>query len=293
VRGLAVAQQLGDLTGLGHTLFLDALLAFYLGQWDQARAIGENSLAVLRAVGLSHLSAYPPLGIGWLCTIEGQHELGEQYLAEAEALAQQRGPAQVLRFCTALRAECALLAGQPEAAIARLMPWFTGEPMQERTRLELSVLRAWAAVELGAEADAQAWVTDTVEGARACHMDLILPDALRVQALWAMRQRRRQEAERALDEAVSLSQAMAYPYAEAKALYVLGKLWAAGSEPARAREYFAQAQAICVRLGERLYGAAIEQSVAVADGAGHAGVAASRAGRGNGRGHRWTMGERE
>jgi tetratricopeptide (TPR) repeat protein len=277
VRGLAVAERLKDLTGLGHTLFLDALLAFYLGQWDRARAIGENSLAVLRTVGLSHLSAYPPLGLGWLCTIEGQHDLGEQYLAEAEALAQQRGPAQVLRFCTALRAECALLAGQPEVANALLTPWFTGEPMQERTRLELSVLRAWAAVELGGEADdTEAWVTEAVGGARACHMDLILPDALRVHALWAIRRRRWEEAKRALDEAVSLSQAMPYPYAEAKALYVLGQLWAAGDEPARARECFARAQAICDRLGERLYGAAIEQSVAASSAAGSATLQTSR-----------------
>jgi tetratricopeptide (TPR) repeat protein len=277
VRGLVVAERLRDLTGLGHTLFLDALLAFYLGQWDRARTIGENSLAVLRAVGLSHLSAYPPLGLGWLYTIEGQHDLGEQYLAEAEALAQQRGPAQVLRFCTALRAECALLAGQPEVAHALLTPWFTGEPMQERTRLELSVLRAWAAVELGGEADdAEAWVTEAVGGARACQMELILPDALRVQALWAMRQQRWQEAERALDEAVSLSQAMPYPYAEAKALYVLGQLWAAGDELARARECFARAQAICDRLGERLYGAAIERSVAASSAAGSATLQPSR-----------------
>jgi hypothetical protein len=232
---------------------------------------------VFRALGLSHLSAYPPLGLGWLCTIEGHPDMGEQYLAEAEALAQQRGPAQVLRFSAALRAECALLAGQPEVANAHLMPWFTGEPMQERTRLELSILRAWAAVELGGEADdAEAWVADAVGGARACHMDLILPDALRVQALWAIRQQRWKEAVRMLDEAVSLSQAMPYPYAEAKALYVLGQLWATTGATARANGCFAQARAICDRLGERLYGAAIERSVAVASADVHAPVPASQ-----------------
>lgn len=269
-RGLAVAQRLGDVVGLGHTLFLEALLTYYVGEWDRARAIAENSLAVFRAVGASHLSAYPPLGLGWLSTIEGHRDTGEQYLAEAEMLAQQSGPDQVLRFSTALRAECELLAGQPQAARTRLLPWFAGEPMQERTRLELSVLRAWAAVELGVEAEADAWVTDAVEGARTCQMHLILPDALRVQALWAMRQRRWEEAERALDEAVSLCQAMPYPYAEAKALYVLGHMWMTRGEPARACAHFAEALAICHRLGERLYGEAIERRFAVAQAAVHA-----------------------
>lgn len=271
-RGLAAAQRLGDVVGLGHSLFFEALLAFYQGNWNRARTIAEDSLAVFRSVGASHLSAYPPLGLGWLSTIEGHRDTGGQYLSEAEALARQSGPEQVLRFSAALRAECYLLAGRPKAARARLLPWFAGEPMQERTRLELSVLRAWAAVELGIEADddADAWVTDAVEGARAYHMDLILPDALRVQALRDMHRRRWKQAERALDEAVRLSHAMPYPYAEAKALYVSGHLWMTRGEPARACERFAEAQAICHRLGERLYGEAIERKFAVARAAAHA-----------------------
>jgi tetratricopeptide (TPR) repeat protein len=264
VRGLTVAQRLGDVVGVGHTLFLDALLAFYLGEWDRARTIAENSLAVFRALGLSHLSAYPPLGLGWLCTIEGHRAAGEQYLAEAEALARQSGPAQVLRFITALRAECALLAGRPDLANACLLPWFSDEPMQERTRLELSVLRAWAAVELGLEADADALVAETVRSAQACHMHLVLPDALRVQALWSMRRQRWEEAGEALEEAIALSHDMSYPYVEAKALYVFGQMWETQGEADRACTCFEAAMALCHRLGERLYGAAIERSLAAA-----------------------------
>lgn len=266
-RGLAVATLLGDVVGLGHTLFFDALLAFYVGEWDRARAIAENSLAVFRAVGASHLSAYPPLGLGWLSTIQGDRDTGEQYLAEAEALVRQHGPDQVLRFNSALRAECELLAAKPKAARERLLPWFAGDPMQERTRLELSVLRAWAAVELGLEAEADALVTEAVQGARTCKMHLILPDALRIQALWAMRRQRWDEAERVLDEAIALSRAISYPYAEAKALYVCGHMWMTRGEPALACERFDEALAICRRLGERLYGEAIERRYAVAQAA--------------------------
>ncbi|HEV2458557.1 MAG TPA: tetratricopeptide repeat protein, partial [Ktedonobacterales bacterium] len=261
-RALAVAGRLGDVVGLGHTLFLDALLAFYRGDWGRARAIAESSLEVFRALTTSYLSSYPPLGLGWLSVIEGQLAAGEHYLAEAETLARQSGPDQVLRFIAELRAECELLAGEPEAANARLLPLFTGEPLQERTRLELMVLRAWAALQLGELREAEEALKDCVGSARECEMYLVLPDALRVQALWAMRQRDWQEAENALDEALALCQALPYPYAEAKVLYVLGQLHTETGEPEQARVHLEQALAICRRLGERLYGAAIEQSLA-------------------------------
>jgi transcriptional regulator with XRE-family HTH domain/tetratricopeptide (TPR) repeat protein len=260
-RGLDVAQRLGDVVGLGHILFLDALRAFYVGEWDRARAIAESALAVFSELDMTHLSAYPPLGLGWLSTIEGDRDIGERYLAEAEEIAEQSGPAQVLRFITALRAECELLAGRAEAANQRLAPWFAGEPMQERTRLELNVLRAWAAVELDMAANADELVTETVRSARASDMRLVLSDALRVQALWAMRRQRWDEAGKALDEAIGLGQEMPYPYAEAKALYVSGQLWAARGKPARAEAQFEEALAICQRLGERLYGEAIAQAL--------------------------------
>jgi tetratricopeptide (TPR) repeat protein len=267
-RGLAVAQQLGDVVGLGHILFLDALLAFYTGDWESARAIAQNSLAVFSQLDSTHLTAYPPLGLGWLSTIEGDRDTGERYLAQAEEIAGKSGPAQVLRFITALRAECELLDGRAGAANERLTPWFSGEPMQERTRLELSVLRAWAAVELGAAAGAETaeaaetLVAETVEGARSADMRLVLPDALRVQALWAMRRRKWDEAEAALEEAITLCRNMLYRYAEAKALYVSGQLWAAKGELAQARARFVEARTICHHLGERLYGDAIEQALA-------------------------------
>jgi len=257
-RGLALAEQLKDVVGYGHALFIDALLAYYVGEWDRARAIAQNSLDVFQLLGPAHLSAYPPLGLGWLCVIEGDQDKGEEFLAEAEKIASQSGPVQVLRFITALRAERELLAGRANAANELLAPWFIGDPMQERTRLELDILRAWAAVELGMEADADALVAETVRSARARQMDLILPDALRVQALWAMRRQRWDEAEDALDEAIHLSHDMPYPYAGAKALYVAGHLWATRGEPELACARFEEALAICRQLGERLYGGAIE-----------------------------------
>jgi tetratricopeptide (TPR) repeat protein len=92
-------------------------------------------------------------------------------------------------------------------------------------------------------------------------MGLLLPDALRVRALWAMQQQKWDEAKKALDEAIGLCREMPYPYAEAKARYVSGQMWAARGKQAQAQAQFKEALAICQRLGERLYGEAIAQAL--------------------------------
>jgi len=55
---------------------------------------------------------------------------------------------------------------------------------------------------------------------------------------------------------------MLCPYAEAKALYVYGRLHMAQGEPERARERFTAASAILDQLGERLYAEHIERALA-------------------------------
>lgn len=71
-----------------------------------------------------------------------------------------------------------------------------------------------------------------------------------------------QAAQETLEEALTLAQAMPAPYAEAKALYVYGRLHQAQGEPEQAREHWEAALAILNRLGERLYAEQIEQTLA-------------------------------
>jgi|GEM_PF-1097604 len=101
--------------------------------------------------------------------------------------------------------------------------------------------------------------------ARASGLQLILVDALRIQALIELRQRHWRVAEAALEGALQRTRAMAYPHAEAKALWVYGQLEAARGDTATARERFEQALAICDRLGEGLYRPHIEHAVAALD----------------------------
>jgi hypothetical protein len=91
----------------------------------------------------------------------------------------------------------------------------------------------------------------------------LLGEALRVQALLWSRQERWAEAEAALEEALVLCRAMPNPYAEAKTLYVSGRLYLAKGESEQAHVRLLGAQTILERLGERLYARQVEQLLAM------------------------------
>src|SRR5262249_51801416 len=118
-------------------------------------------------------------------------------------------------------------------------------------------------MECGEHERAQERLTHGLERARAAHLNFALVDALRVQAIVAIRQGHHAAAEAALEEALAYSRAMRYPYAEAKALYIYGRLYEATGEPEQAREKYKQAMTICTRLGEGLYRPHIERALAL------------------------------
>lgn len=121
-------------------------------------------------------------------------------------------------------------------------------------------LLAWAYFDLGDEARADATATDAVAGAAGEPMRLLLVDGLRIQALLALQQRRWRKALGAINE--SLARAIAYPYAEARALYVYELLHATRGEPGDACARLEAALAILARLGERMYAARVEEALA-------------------------------
>jgi len=65
-----------------------------------------------------------------------------------------------------------------------------------------------------------------------------------------------------LAEALASTRAMPYPYAEAKILWVYGRLETARGDPAAARKRFTAALTICDRLGEGLYRTHVEHDLA-------------------------------
>jgi predicted nucleotidyltransferase len=93
-------------------------------------------------------------------------------------------------------------------------------------------------------------------------MRLVLVEALRVQALIALRQEQWGEAARSLEDGVALVRSMPYPYAEARLLDVYGRLHTQKGEPEAARERLEGALAIFRRLGARTDVERTEQAIA-------------------------------
>jgi tetratricopeptide (TPR) repeat protein len=185
------------------------------------------------------------------------------------------------RACGRL-AEVALLEGNPAAARTYLAPsarW--GEELYSQGRRNLrfplppigflregeqlyaqeTALLAWTLLEVGEHDHAAALLERILEQARREERRVLLADALRVQAQLAIRQARWPETQAALDEALVVSRAIPYPYAEAKALSIYSQLHTARGEPELARACLQTALAICSRLGEGLYRPHIEQAL--------------------------------
>jgi tetratricopeptide (TPR) repeat protein len=120
---------------------------------------------------------------------------------------------------------------------------------------------AWAELALDQLEAAEATHARAIPRAQAASATFALTDALRVQALLAIRCERWDEAAAALNEALDLARPMPYPYAEAKALYMYGQLHVAKGEPEQARPRYEAALAILNRLGERLYAAQVERAL--------------------------------
>jgi tetratricopeptide (TPR) repeat protein len=85
---------------------------------------------------------------------------------------------------------------------------------------------------------------DAIRSARADRLQLVLVDALRVQALLAGQQGRLPDAEAALEEGLALARSMPYPYAKARLLYVYGSFHTEHQAPEPVQAHLEAALAI-------------------------------------------------
>jgi tetratricopeptide (TPR) repeat protein len=230
------------------------------GDWEQAHRHFEQAAALSRTAGTSWFSCYPPLWLGWLRLAEGAWEEASRYLEEGARLAERTADPEAVRRAQGLLAERDLLEGHPGAARSRLGPLLGGLGMGAADGPILSLL-AWAHLELGELAAAEQVAAQALAQMRVDDDRLDLVDALRVQAMVALRQERWTEAEAALREGLSLARDMPYPYAEARLLQVYGELHLHKAEPEPARERLEAALAIFQRLGARRDAVCTEQAL--------------------------------
>jgi transcriptional regulator with XRE-family HTH domain/tetratricopeptide (TPR) repeat protein len=242
-------------------LWVRAEIAFNGGDWSQARRDAQASVAAARAVnpGATHS---PALGLERLIDFLQAEPADESRAASSLAEALARIPRHFTNASTRAQiasglADRELLARRPEAAYAHLAPHIS--PADDVAQW-ISPL-VWASLQMGARAQARQYAGDALERARARHYQFSLVDALRARALVALDRGAWQAAIDDLEEGITVARTLPYPYAEAKALWVYGRLEAMRGNPAAARGRFEQALTICGKLGERLYRPHIERDL--------------------------------
>jgi tetratricopeptide (TPR) repeat protein len=263
-RALETATRLGAPALMAFMRYRLGRNAYFRGVWDVAREHFELAFALIRQVGDSWFSSYPPFGLGQLCLACGE-DGADVYLQRALDISERNGDLQALQLMHTALAERELVQGRPDLADARLAGLLTrAEAAQSDVSILLPPL-AWASLELG---DCERAATLLARGTAQATTDqnsFDLVDTLRIRSFMEIRLEHWQDAQQSLEDLLHRVRAMAYPYAEAKALYVYGQLHAAKGEPERARERYQAALAICERLGEGLYRPHIEHAVAALD----------------------------
>jgi tetratricopeptide (TPR) repeat protein/transcriptional regulator with XRE-family HTH domain len=251
-QSIAIAERLGDpfLVALV-TAVSQCMLFLFRGDWVQARKSIEQVVATSVQLGETLFSSYALLALGTLCMVEGQWEEADRHLEAAAGCAMRGSDMQGLRHTARALAELAVLEGQPDAAVARLVPLLDRPGLEEFDVTYFLPVLAWAYLELGDLAQAEQVIGQALRRARAEQLGLMLVDALRVQALVAARQGRPAEATQALDEGMALARAMPYPYAEARQLELSAGLRRDGGKTGAACEQLEAALCIFRRLGAR------------------------------------------
>jgi tetratricopeptide (TPR) repeat protein len=261
-RELVVTEQFGQEARTTAARVLRGLLYYVRGEWAQARATGEHVLAADHHMNRFWASYIGLTVLGLVCYGEGRWDDASRYLEESVARSTHLGHLPALHFAPGVLAEIDLREGRPERARARLAPLIDMAGPEERDVSLLLPPYAWAHLELGDGATAAAIARQASADARARNDRLALADALRVQAMVAIRQQRRTDAEQALEEGLTLARSMPYPYVEARLLHLYGVLHLQQNEPGQAAHRLDAALAIFRRLGAHRDAAQVEDALA-------------------------------
>jgi transcriptional regulator with XRE-family HTH domain/tetratricopeptide (TPR) repeat protein len=265
-RWVALAERVGMSSDIATAHVNRSELAFYRGDWREARLAIEQARtlsAERERLDDPESSAFQVDALEDLDLVEGRDQEAVKRLSVTLAWARKRQWSWHIANTGRLLAERDLVAGRAAEAQTHLQELLSLPGTRTHAAsgaLALPYL-AWAEAGVGEMEQAAATVEDGIAWIAAAHCQLFLPDALRIRALIAAKQQRWEAAEADAVRAIKMAQAMPYPHAELKALYVHGQLHEARGEPAQARECFEQALLICDRLGEGLYRPHIERAL--------------------------------
>jgi tetratricopeptide (TPR) repeat protein len=258
---LETIRRLGDTTRTSHVLRGLGDNDFILGNWSEARARYEESIAVGAHSDRLELHR-SQLGLLHLDIVEGKRVLSENVSAIEAARTYQSEDIGIRLYVSSSLVEEEIIAGFAEAVRDRIQGSLARFNSDDPALCEQLALLAWAEWELGHEEAAHATLVEARQKADTIGSRLAYVTIWRVEAVIALAERRWDDALQALESLLALTREMPYPYAEAKALSVYGQLHRERGEPETARKRFAQALAIFNRLGERFYAERIERDLA-------------------------------
>lgn len=259
-RALHLGEHLGNQKDVLFIRYQLGLNAFCMGEWQQAHEAYEQAAGEARAGARFWGFTYAFYGLGLLALAKGEEAASAAYFEEAGRL-EESPDASMGQDREFALAERDLLTGEIASAYTRLAPFLNSSNRESIYIKEYLPRLAWAMLEMGQETRARTLLAEIVDEARAAEMRPVLIEALRVQAMAWMREHRSEEAERVLEETLSLCQALPNPYAEAKTLYVFGHLYLQQGAIEPARQRLEAALGILGKLGERLYASRIEQAL--------------------------------
>jgi len=225
-------------------------VSFIVGDWNHARQQYERAAGLARSADSARYLSHALLHLADLSAIQGKGEEALRYVDKAIRVAERVGDVPALRTAQRLLAERDLAEGHPEAALDRLQPLLDRLGGEEPHAFPPPVL-AEAYLSAGNMDRAHAVVEQRVRRFKEQDHKRALAVWLRVQSMVLGQQRRWEEADGVLAKAVSLAQAMPYPYAEARARYEHGRMLTERAEVQPAREQLEQALVIFQRLGAK------------------------------------------
>lgn len=247
--------QLGDTQRASQSLRCLGVNAFILGDWAEARARYEESLA-LGAHSDRSGAHRAELGLLQLDIAEGKRALTAEIVREEAAREYQREDMVYRLYARSSLANMAIMAGFTAEARDYLTESLASGDGDDLTASDDLALLAWADVEQGDLVAAHEALAEAQRRTEALGSRLAFATIWRIEGRLALAEQRWEDGLRALDQAAALCQAMPYPYAEAQARYVAGLLHRTRGEPGdaeAARQAFTQALVGFQRLGERFY----------------------------------------
>lgn len=256
--------QMDDTLRASTSLYRLGVNAFLEGDWAEARARYEEALTLgARSDRTDTHRAW--LGLMQLDIAEGKRPLTAELAREEAERVYQREDMTYQLYASGSLAGMAIVAGFAEELREFLKRLVASLSERDPSSCEQLALLAWANLEVGNLAAAHETLAAAERRAEALGVRLAYTTIWRIAARLALSEGRWDEGLRALEQAVTLAQAMPYPYAEAQARYVAGLLHRARGEPGdagAARQAFTDALALLTRLGERFYAERVERELA-------------------------------